>query len=107
MPRYRGATNPSAESKRFELLIPFRVYTLSRRAPSTTRTTLRIIFQIQQNQFVTFQIASPTLSLLHPRPQAVPPKSARSQTGIPTLPRGGKNTISPPTFRIIFPHSPS
>jgi hypothetical protein len=29
-----------AESKRFELLIPFRVYTLSRRAPSTTRTTL-------------------------------------------------------------------
>ena len=30
-----------AESKRFELLIPFRVYTLSRRAPSTTRTTLR------------------------------------------------------------------
>src|SRR5260221_1104518 len=30
----------SAESKRFELLIPFRLYTLSRRAPSTTRTTL-------------------------------------------------------------------
>src|ERR1700761_2131420 len=32
----------SAESKRFELLIPFRVYTLSRRAPSTTRTTLLV-----------------------------------------------------------------
>ena len=31
----------SAESKRFELLIQFPVYTLSRRAPSTTRTTLQ------------------------------------------------------------------
>jgi hypothetical protein len=30
-----------AESKRFELLIQFPIYTLSRRAPSTTRTTLQ------------------------------------------------------------------
>ena len=37
-----------AESKRFELLIPFRVYTLSRRAPSTTRTTLQF-FQDGKN----------------------------------------------------------
>ena len=29
-----------AESEGFEPSIPFRVYTLSRRAPSTTRTTL-------------------------------------------------------------------
>ena len=29
-----------AETARFELAIPFRVYTLSRRAPSTTRTRL-------------------------------------------------------------------
>ena len=31
----------SAESEGFEPSIPFQVYTLSRRAPSTTRTTLR------------------------------------------------------------------
>ncbi len=37
-----------AESKRFELLIQFPIYTLSRRAPSATRTTLQT-FQVGKN----------------------------------------------------------
>ena len=36
--------NIHAESEGFEPSIPFRVYTLSRRAPSTTRTTLQFSF---------------------------------------------------------------
>jgi hypothetical protein len=36
----RGANDLSAERAGFEPAIPFRVYTLSRRAPSTTRTPL-------------------------------------------------------------------
>ena len=38
-----------AESKRFELLIQFPIYTLSRRAPSTTRTTLLRQFARRKN----------------------------------------------------------
>ena len=34
--------SPSAETEGFEPSIPFRAYTLSRRAPSTTRTSLHI-----------------------------------------------------------------
>lgn len=40
-----------AETKGFEPLIEFPLYTLSRRAPSTTRTSLRIFYRVAKIQF--------------------------------------------------------
>jgi hypothetical protein len=96
--KWRGHRFDLAERAGFEPAIPFRVYTLSRRAPSTTRTPLLI------------KTARNTHSHHPPRDRG---KTAAGPTGPPESPprgrreprrRGRKNTQSPLTFRIIFPH---
>ena len=90
-----GTFISSAERKGFEPLIPFRVYTLSRRAPSTTRTPLLII---------SFDCATP-----HSTAHTASAACARHYTahGRKAAPREGcKSTISPLTFRIFFVHFP-
>ena len=44
----QGRKVKNAESEGFEPSIPFRVYTLSRRAPSTTRTTLQSLLKPEE-----------------------------------------------------------
>ena len=86
-----------AERAGFEPAIPFRVYTLSRRAPSTTRTPL------QKN------------SVLNAFSVGDGPPKATNATGVtsayrlppPKNDRGRKSTISQPRFRIFFAHSAS
>ena len=58
-----------AETKGFEPLIQFPVYTLSRRAPSTTRTRLRLYFSEPSikklvTHFLPIAIGTPSIPIL-------------------------------------------
>ena len=86
----------SAESEGFEPSIPFRVYTLSRRAPSTTRTTLHYFLSFETIDTLSVFTISPGLwSGLLQRPIPI-----GRQRFIFT---GCKNTFTMLSSRIFLP----